>query len=218
MVTTLELGRNCNAPILKVGVSCMDAISNENVRCTAVCMVPAACCGAPPAVGVDRKSTRLNSSHLGISYAVFCLTRLSSRVTLFPYTTLFRSGLWLLRRSESHGHDFGARSQLQRAHFEGRCQLHGRDLERERQVHSSVHGAGSLLRCASSGWCRSEEHTSELQSLRHLVCRLLLDSSIFACYTLSLHDALPIWAVAVETERVAWSRLWSSVATATRPF
>src|SRR5437899_7851277 len=31
----------------------------------------------PPAVGVqrDRKSTRLNSSHLGISYAVFCLKK-----------------------------------------------------------------------------------------------------------------------------------------------
>src|SRR5262245_65345013 len=27
----------------------------------------------------------------------------------------------------------------------------------------------------SSGWARSEEHTSELQSLRHLVCRLLLE-------------------------------------------
>src|SRR5258705_10910301 len=26
-----------------------------------------------------------------------------------------------------------------------------------------------------SGWNRSEEHTSELQSLRHLVCRLLLE-------------------------------------------
>src|SRR5262245_64852911 len=32
-----------------------------------------------------RKSTRLNSSHLGISYAVL------STLTLFPYTTLFRS-------------------------------------------------------------------------------------------------------------------------------
>src|SRR5262245_65141339 len=28
-----------------------------------------------PANGVDRKSTRLNSSHLGISYAVFCLKK-----------------------------------------------------------------------------------------------------------------------------------------------
>src|ERR1035438_1155473 len=96
----------------------------------------------------DRKSTRLNSSHLGISYAVFCL--------------------------------------------------------------------------------KKEEHTSELQSLRHLVCRLLLekkrspvctdtsigitlvppyvplfldlllflfffnDTATTEIYTLSLHDALPI--------------------------
>src|ERR1035438_7222998 len=28
---------------------------------------------APPRLPQDRKSTRLNSSHLGISYAVFCL-------------------------------------------------------------------------------------------------------------------------------------------------
>src|SRR5437773_2203511 len=62
--------------------------------------------------GRDRKSTRLNSSHITISYAVFCLkkkkkqqthsttciplffslmTLRSPRSTLFPYTTLFRS-------------------------------------------------------------------------------------------------------------------------------
>src|SRR5258705_4414346 len=28
-----------------------------------------------PAIDLDRKSTRLNSSHLGISYAVFCLKK-----------------------------------------------------------------------------------------------------------------------------------------------
>src|ERR1035438_4262844 len=41
----------------------------------------------------DRKSTRLNSSHLGISYAVFCLERTPPHPTptLVPYTTLFRS-------------------------------------------------------------------------------------------------------------------------------
>src|SRR5690348_4342632 len=39
---------------------------------------------------------------------------------------------------------------------------------------------------------RSEEHTSELQSPVHLVCRLLLDTATPAIYTLSLHDALPI--------------------------
>src|SRR5262245_54207169 len=39
----------------------------------------------------DRKSTRLNSSHLGISYAVFCLAPAPPGPTRFPYTTLFRS-------------------------------------------------------------------------------------------------------------------------------
>src|ERR1019366_6978538 len=53
---------------------------------------------------------------------------------------------------------------------------------------------------------RSEEHTSELQSLTNLVCRLLLeknevfsncffffnDTATTEIYTLSLHDALPI--------------------------
>src|ERR1039458_10538217 len=29
----------------------------------------------PPGLTIDRKSTRLNSSHLGISYAVFCLKK-----------------------------------------------------------------------------------------------------------------------------------------------
>src|SRR5687768_15888932 len=40
---------------------------------------------------------------------------------------------------------------------------------------------------------RSEEHTSELQSRLHLVCRLLLDTATTEIYTLSLHDALPIY-------------------------
>src|SRR3712207_8703223 len=33
----------------------------------------------------DRKSTRLNSSHANISYAVFCLKKKKSRYTLLPY-------------------------------------------------------------------------------------------------------------------------------------
>src|SRR5205814_9156569 len=32
-----------------------------------------------PGISVDRKSTRLNSSHLGISYAVFCLKKKNKR-------------------------------------------------------------------------------------------------------------------------------------------
>src|SRR5205807_1118909 len=51
--------------------------------------------------GRDRKSTRLNSSHLVISYAVFCLLG-PPRLPLFPYTTLFRSPDAGPRRSRSH--------------------------------------------------------------------------------------------------------------------
>src|SRR3990167_7235274 len=42
---------------------------------------------------LDRKSTRLNSSHSQISYVVlfFLMIRRPPRSTLFPYTTLFRS-------------------------------------------------------------------------------------------------------------------------------
>src|SRR3990167_6955409 len=44
--------------------------------------------------GLDRKSTRLNSSHSQISYSpiFFLMIRRPPRSTLFPYTTLFRSG------------------------------------------------------------------------------------------------------------------------------
>src|SRR5690606_32146268 len=45
------------------------------------------------ATPLDRKSTRLNSSHVKNSYAVFCW--LPPAAPLFPYTTLFRSGLRL---------------------------------------------------------------------------------------------------------------------------
>src|ERR1035441_4131578 len=56
-------------------------------------LLPLMLIGLPSFYGawLDRKSTRLNSSHLGISYAVFSRTRRPPRSTLFPYTTLFRS-------------------------------------------------------------------------------------------------------------------------------
>src|SRR5262245_64688773 len=85
--------------------------------------------------------------------------------TLFPYTTLFRSTLIVPSLPGFPGGDRGhtvldnhldwllaVRQLLQKAG------LDGADL------------AGSSV----GGSFRSEEHTSELQSLRHLVCRLLL--------------------------------------------
>src|SRR5258705_11437681 len=40
---------------------------------------------------------------------------------------------------------------------------------------TSCRTTASITRSAAPRRCRSEEHTSELQSLRHLVCRLLLE-------------------------------------------
>src|ERR1039458_4908891 len=62
---------------------------------------------------------------------------------------------------------------------------------------------------------RSEEHTSELQSLRHLVCRLLLDTPNTEIYTLSLHDALPILGAVILGADCAGSRQADRAATTT---
>src|SRR2546422_4127643 len=43
--------------------------------------------GADPVLGQDRKSTRLNSSHGYISYAVFCLKKKKQTSILYFYTT-----------------------------------------------------------------------------------------------------------------------------------
>src|SRR5690554_7635368 len=67
--------------------------------------------------------------------------------TLFPYTTLFRSR--------------GAYDQRHR------------DADRLRHVR--LLPAGADAGAAAGGERRSEEHTSELQSRPHLVCRLLLE-------------------------------------------
>src|SRR2546425_4844619 len=74
------------------------------------------------------------------------MIRRPPRSTLFPYTTLFRSGFLPLPPSMSHG----ARSPL------------------------VVHNPRPFQPAFGSSM-RSEEHTSELQSLAYLVCRLLLE-------------------------------------------
>src|SRR5437870_9398005 len=80
----------------------------------------------------------------------FLMIRRPPRSTLFPYTTLFRSRG--RRRDE-------------------RC---GRRRRRRRQRGPRLHprSAGPVRILAGP---RSEEHTSELQSRGHLVCRLLLE-------------------------------------------
>src|SRR5258705_3243091 len=74
------------------------------------------------------------------------MIRRPPRSTLFPYTTLFRSQQ---PRDQSFGVHRLARPVVVPA------------PDPDRGLHVVAH--------------RSEEHTSELQSLRHLVCRLLLE-------------------------------------------
>src|SRR2546422_2396620 len=96
------------------------------------------------------------------------MIRRPPRSTLFPYTTLFRShgfaGLWRLSRDgETLQHP---RRGLQTGLLHvTRQRLRGprRFLRPEAELD---------LRLAH---LRSEEHTSELQSRLHLVCRLLLE-------------------------------------------
>src|SRR5690348_17850278 len=73
------------------------------------------------------------------------------RSTLFPYTTLFRS--WWGRSPSAPW----------------------RAPRRSRWARRSATTTGPSTRATSPGPKRSEEHTSELQSPVHLVCRLLLE-------------------------------------------
>src|SRR5690625_6649157 len=78
------------------------------------------------------------------------------RSTLFPYTTLFRSlAAKLMTSAESR---FAAASKLIRV-----------------RVESSKKRLTTVWPTRVGQTVRSEEHTSELQSRGHLVCRLLLE-------------------------------------------
>src|SRR5258705_3439190 len=87
-------------------------------------------------------------------YFFFLMIRRPPRSTLFPYTTLFRSV-----------RDFGCACAPASA--------------KGRLCHERLQGHRRIL-CWTDvvlQGARSEEHTSELQSLRHLVCRLLLEKT-----------------------------------------
>src|SRR2546422_6174512 len=93
------------------------------------------------------------------------MIRRPPRSTLFPYTTLFRS-------SNQRNHDLGLDRPpflLKLAGgFENCPALHFRNF----RISDSKPAAAKFRKCNAG---RSEEHTSELQSRLHLVCRLLLE-------------------------------------------
>src|SRR2546425_2920346 len=89
------------------------------------------------------------------------MIRRPPRSTLFPYTTLFRS----LAGADPYRED-----QL------GGLKLSLDGLEkRDRMVYAKARAKNIPVMVTLAGGYRSEEHTSELQSLAYLVCRLLLE-------------------------------------------
>src|SRR3712207_7584238 len=89
------------------------------------------------------------------------MIRRPPRSTLFPYTTLFRSGFLLAAFAVLPG--LGAVLEWAVVHVPGAGVL--RDGQKFLIPYA-------LLLCLAG---RSEEHTSELQSRQYLVCRLLLE-------------------------------------------
>src|SRR2546425_7290567 len=85
------------------------------------------------------------------------MIRRPPRSTLFPYTTLFRS-------CRTRPNNLKVLSYQSRPH----CQL-------KYWNHIPICAPSDACRSHTGGLPRSEEHTSELQSLAYLVCRLLLE-------------------------------------------
>src|SRR2546429_512204 len=97
------------------------------------------------------------------------MIRRPPRSTLFPYTTLFRS---LAESKLSRAAEVRAALKLAvDKHFQ--LVIPGRDVADVEPLHAAL--AQGLELFGAVDVVRSEEHTSELQSRLHLVCRLLLE-------------------------------------------
>src|SRR3712207_8058686 len=101
------------------------------------------------------------------------MIRRPPRSTLFPYTTLFRSILALLRRSGLTANELASELGLTHNGVRGHLAV----LQREGLVREGGTRRGSTRPAVVYELVpRSEEHTSELQSRQYLVCRLLLEN------------------------------------------
>src|SRR5262245_64997959 len=92
------------------------------------------------------------------------------RSTLFPYTTLFRSPQGVIQVADREIPVRAIQTRSERL----KDAIDQAYLEKYKTP-GSIKYARDLGRAKSRATTRSEEHTSELQSLRHLVCRLLLE-------------------------------------------
>src|SRR5687767_15708002 len=98
------------------------------------------------------------------------MIRRTPRSTLFPYTTLFRSDLDHCLLLDLKQHALGHRPSRHQPQGMGGCDAIFPDEFAGEDCIATTHP----LRLVTAR-ARSEEHTSELQSLAYLVCRLLLE-------------------------------------------
>src|SRR5687767_15701103 len=94
------------------------------------------------------------------------MLRRPPRSTLFPYTTLFRS-----ERPQGGRRDPRVDARMRQA--AARLEVVAAEADEPDQLRGRVRVGPRGERAAAVA--RSEEHTSELQSLAYLVCRLLLE-------------------------------------------
>src|SRR2546422_10534649 len=102
------------------------------------------------------------------------MIRRPPRSTLFPYTTLFRSPAAGRAQVRASGLPHRAAESIPQVPDAPCSPLAARVGPRRRPTpRVLLHPAGRpAVRCADGGGGRSEEHTSEIQSRLHLVCRL----------------------------------------------
>src|SRR5687768_14971907 len=137
----------------------------------------------------DRKSTRLNSSHGYISYAVFCLKKkkkpqrpllrlhLHSEPTLayFFFDDTATTELYTLSLHDALPISLPGRAPRRSARTRGRAARRGLPAHGRAPCRARPAAPSTAAPQPGSRNPRSEEHTSELQSRLHLVCRLLLE-------------------------------------------
>src|SRR2546422_5300214 len=101
------------------------------------------------------------------------MIRRPPRSTLFPYTTLFRSSQEASENTSSSGPT--SRGILGTPEYMAPEQMQpGFKLDARADIYALASIAYHML-SGRPPFSRSEEHTSELQSRLHLVCRLLLE-------------------------------------------
>src|SRR3712207_7925863 len=108
------------------------------------------------------------------------MIRRPPRSTLFPYTTLFRSGVLPGGRptvEDAYAYAKFARVALGTNDVDARARAHSAEELAFLVAHVAGTGPanGAVTYDDLSSAPRSEEHTSELQSRQYLVCRLLLE-------------------------------------------